>query len=313
MNETFFSRFDFVQAVANCSENRKRVLQIPVFGSGPDRYMYGIEELDRYGRRHLSIAPFGLYASPRWEGDLEAGTLRGIVKRLTGLRTLSFNWTVRFDHGPLAHCLTLLGLPSQEFTTHILELDVGYEKVLAGFTSTIRNQIRRSKREGVSVVEVSDHASIQDYYAIYTVLAEKQMRKFIYPLALFYELAKLPNAVKFLMAVWQDKIIGGVIIIRDGCAERHWHSAADRRYAKLFPNDALTNYAIQKSCANGASFFSFGGSMGKASLEEYKSFWGARRANYWEFQWRNPFWVRASSLKHQVKRLIHIEQCETTT
>jgi hypothetical protein len=300
-NETFFSQIEFIRAVANCSQGEKRVFPIRVLGSGPDRYMYGIEELDRYGRRSVSLAPFGLYASPGWEGELECATLRGIVRRLTGVRTLSFNWTIRFDHTALAEGLTSLGFRSTEHRTHILPLDSDYEKVFAGFTATIRNQIRRSHREGVSVKEVSDHASVRDYHAIYDALSEMQRRGFVYPLALFHELVAIPGAVRLLVAIWQGRIIGGGIFVHDGCSDRYWHGAADRAYANLFPNCAILDYAIRESCTRGSSFLNFGGSVGKASLEQFKSFWGAKLEKYWTFEWANPLWSFASSLRKKVR------------
>ncbi|MGD0744377.1 MAG: GNAT family N-acetyltransferase [Verrucomicrobiota bacterium] len=305
MNETHFSQFCFIQAVANSSENKMHILKIPVTGSGPDRYMYGIAERDRFGRRYVLLAPFGLYASPGWNKTLATETVRKIVKTITGYPVARFNWNVRFDHQSLAESLISFGFKYEQQTTHILDLSPGYERIFSNFTATVRNQIRKSMRKGVRIERVYDEASVRAYHAIYIKLVEEQKRGWSYPVELFLELAKETASTFFLMAIAQSKIIGGGIFFYDGCSMRYWHGAADRTYSNLFPTCLLIDYAIRQSCEAEKSFFGFGGSAGKASLEQFKSYWGTERKQYWEFRWQHPLWAFASSWKRKLLKVTH--------
>ena len=48
------------------------------------------------------------------------------------------------------------------------------------------------------------------------------------------------------------------------------------------------------------SFVDFGGSAGIASLEQFKSSWGARPEMNWVFEWKNPLWASLSALKSRL-------------
>lgn len=300
-HETFFSQAQFIRAVAAASPSGGRVLKIPVPGCGPAREMYALEEVDHFGRRTISLGPFGLYASPGWDRELNPAVVKRIVARLTGIRTTRLVWTVRFDHRSLAEALTSCGLKSRQHATHVLPLGEPYDRIFSRFTATIRNQIRRAKHDGVVVEEINDESRLREYYAIYERLAQAQLRSWRYPFELFQQLLAIKNGVRILAAVHHGLMLGGGIFIRDGCSERYWHSAADRGDRRLFPTCAILDRAIRDACANNATFFGFGGSIGKPSLEQFKTFWGAQREQYWEFEWRSPLWTRLSALKSRLR------------
>jgi len=210
---------------------------------------------------------------------------------------------VRFDHQSLAERLSSFGFKQVQHPTHVLDLSPGYEQVFSKFSATIRNQIRSARRKGVRIERVYDEASVRAYHAIYMTLVEDQKRGWRYPVDLFLELAKEKASTFFLMVVAEEKIVGGGIFFYDGCSMRYWHGAAERTYSNLFPTSLLVDHAIRQGCEAGKSFFGFGGSAGKASLEQFKSYWGAERKLYWEFQWQNPLWALASSFKRKLVKL----------
>jgi hypothetical protein len=300
-HETFFSQAQFIRAVAAVSQSGGRVLKIPVSGCGPAREMYALEESDRLGRRTISLGPFGLYASPGWDRELHPAVVKRIVARLTGIRTTRLVWTVRFDHRSLAEALAKCGLKSRQHATHVLPLDEPYDRIFSRFTPTIRNQIRRAHREGVTVEEINGEPRLREYYAIYEQLADAQRRDWRYPFELFQQLLTIKGGVRILAAVHDGRMLGGGVFIHDGCSERYWHGAADRGDTRLFPTCAILDRAIRDACANHATFFGFGGSIGKPSLEQFKTFWGAKREPYWEFEWLSPLWTRVSQIKGRLR------------
>src|SRR5262245_45591757 len=74
-NITFFSTFDFVAALLRSLGTKYRLLAIPVQGSGPPRTMYAIQTPHPFRSCYVSLALYGLYASPGWDGPLERSTL----------------------------------------------------------------------------------------------------------------------------------------------------------------------------------------------------------------------------------------------
>jgi len=277
-------------------------LPISVVGSGPRRTMYATASPASYRSRYVSLAPFGLFASPAWEGELERSTLEHILRQLRGPRTRGFAWTVRCDHAALAHGLESFGIPHRRAATHILRLKHGYESVASGYSATIRNQIRKSGRRGVRVRSASDEADIRAYYELHTrVVAQKEWRGFEYPLQLFLELSRLKDSTRLLVAEHEGRIVSGAVFLRDACSVLYWHGATDRDYSDLFPSRPVFDEAIRWACETGAEFLNLGGSAGISSLEQFKSYWGAGAEMNWTFEWTNPVWARLSTLKDALK------------
>src|SRR5262245_31303363 len=173
-SQTCFSTSDFVGALARSFGEEYQPLAVPIRESGPPRTMYVIQHPISYGRRLLSLAPFSLYASPGWQGQLRQSTLEGILGRLTGIRTSSFIWNVRFDHKQLAAGLMSSGLKFSHTPTRVLDLTPGYERTFAGYNATIRNQVRRARRMSVSVRETTSRDSVSEYHKIYTRLLSNE-------------------------------------------------------------------------------------------------------------------------------------------
>lgn len=301
MHETIFSTREFVEAWSKGLGKAERPFAIPVHDSGPPRTMYAVESIERCGFRSISLGPAGLYASPGWNGQLRKSTLQVILHRLRRLRTKQFVWSVRFDHQPLASGLTSSGLVPFKSSTQVLYLGRDYADVFAGYNATIRNQVRRAQREGVRIREASDPDSVRDYYQLFTRLAaQKEDCGTPYPLELFLELAKLRDSVRVLLADYRGRLLGGGVFIRDGSSVMYWHGFADREYSRLYPSCAVIDKAVQWACEIRADFLNLGGSAGIASLEQFKSFWGARHELNWRFQWTSALWRQLRRLEARI-------------
>ena len=263
--------------------------------------MYAVRNPGSYGRQFLSLAPYGLYASPGWQSQLRQSTLEGILGRLTGIKTISFVWNVRFDHEQLANCLISSGLRFSRVPTRVLGLTPGYERIFAGYNATIRNHVRKAHRRGVSVRETVSPESVAEYHRIYTRHAgQRGGYGVIHPVKLLLELVEIRNIVRLLVAEHEGRVVGGGLFFRDGNSVRYWHGASDREYSHCYPSCAVLDEAIRWACESGAAFFNFGPSVGLSSLDQFKSFWGARTELNWEFAWMNPLWTRASDLKRRL-------------
>lgn len=280
-------------------------LAISVMGSGAPRIMYAIQSFDKFGRRTISLAPSGLYASPGWENELEQSTLQKILGQLTGIITNKLTWNVRFDHKPLANGLTSLGLKFQPHSTHVLKIEQDYENIFKNYSPKIRNHVRKAKLKGVIVRDALDISDIIAFYQIYTKLAQsKEDYRYIYPAELFFNLSQCKDSVRFLVAENQGIIIAGGLFIKDGCSLMYLYGTSDRNYSHLSPGCAVIDEGIRWACESNAAYFDFGGSAGVISLEKFKSSWGAIPKQNWIFEWQNPLWQKVERIKNNVRKLV---------
>lgn len=303
-SESFFSSREFISAVASVSGAGYRALPLPVDGSGPARTMYALAARRRLQTRSLQLAPYGLWASPGWDAALEDATVSRLLDVLQGLRTRDFRWHVRFDHLTLASKLMDAGLTWSRVSTRVLYLDRDHDSQLRKYNATIRNQIRRCAKSDVKVRCVSGGPAVDEYYRVHTEIATAKSFKTVYPSRLIKKLVENCNSTRLFVAEYEDRVIAGGIFFWDGCSILHWHGAADRNYNRFFPTCGLLNAVIQWASEQGATFFDFGSSAGIASLDSFKSFWGAMTESHWCFEWRNPGWDRLSRLASRVRRML---------
>jgi lipid II:glycine glycyltransferase (peptidoglycan interpeptide bridge formation enzyme) len=257
-----------------------------------------VETFGSLGRRSIALAPFGLYAHPSGSGDLDAAVI-DIIGQLKTFSTVTFQWSVRFDHAKLAQALVKSGLPFSRPVTHVLFLNGDYEASFAKFNATTRNLVRRAKREEIVVRSTRDADDVTAYYEVHTKLAsERGNYGSLYPKAMFDELVKLDRDVVFLVAEVREKIAAGAWLFRDGDTFLYWHAATDRNYSHHSPSYAIVDYAIQMAHEEGRKAFNFGGSIGITSLEDFKSKWGAELQNCWRFSWHNPLWQMVQKVRN---------------
>lgn len=260
--------------------------------------LFGVETVHSHGRRSIALAPFGLYAHPSGSDDLDAA-VTDILRQLKTFSTATFQWSVRFDHAALAQALVKRGLPFSRPVTHVLPLNGDYETTFAKFNSTTRNLVRRVKREGLVVRSTQNGDDVRVYYEVHTKSApEKGHSRSLYPKAMFDELVKLDRDVVFVVAEVQNKIAGGAWFFRDGDTFLYWHAATDRTYSRYSPSYAIVDYAIRMAHEEGRKAFNFGGSIGIASLEDFKAKWGAQPQCCWCFTWQNPLWQMLQKVRN---------------
>jgi hypothetical protein len=291
-NDTYFSSFPFIAAVAATLGPGHRSHPLPVTDRGPLRQMYALERRERLGSRSLLLAPYWLWASPGWEADdLRIRTIREILGCMQTPLTRGFTWNVRFDHSALARRLQERGLHMERTSTHVLRLSDDYATVFRRYNRMIRCHVRRSLSAGVCVRSASTPADVDEYYRMHcAVAASKGGFRTTYPVQLFHRLIQDQSSVRLLIAEWEGRLVAGGLFFRDGSSLMYWHGATDRQYSKVFPACAVLDCAIRYGCETGAKFLNLGGSSGIPSLEAFKSFWGAAVEWNWSFEWRNPMW-----------------------
>jgi hypothetical protein len=217
---------------------------------------------------------------------------------------------VRFDHEPLAAGLASLGLQFQRISTQVISLCQDYDRIFAGYNATIRNQIRSARRRGVRARITVDSANIMAYHDVYKRHARQKDWSLLYPVELSLEIAKLRNKARFVVAEYEGRIIAGGLFVRDGSSVVYYlHGTSDIDYSHMFPSCPVIAEGIRWACQIGALYFNLGMSGGIASLERFKSFWGAHAEFNWTFEWRNPLWARLYGFRSAVGRALNVFPC----
>lgn len=295
-----FSSREFVETCARSFGKRYRPFEIGVRGSGPDRSFWALENGEPLGLRSFSLAPCGLHASPGWEGDLSKATLAGVIDQMKGARTRKLGWKVLFEQRELADGLESLGLKSTIESTHVVHLNGGYERVFAGYSASIRNQVRKARSRGVTVRQADDEDTVRAYYRVHTELAgQKGTYEHVHPLSLFLDLVRLPFC-RLLVAEVEGQVVAGGLFFRERSCVGYWHGATARSASSYFPIRVVMDDAIRWACDIGAASLNFGGSAGIESLEKFKASWGARVESNRVFEWRNPFWESLTRMKRSL-------------
>jgi hypothetical protein len=300
MGSTLFSDSSFLRAFMESGVSDYELRALPI--SQKDATFHVLGERRSFGLRRFELGPCGLYVHPPvGNGEMER-TVREILNSLRKAHTLSFTWNVRFDDKELEECLRQHNLSETQTTTHVLRLLADYPSTFSKFNATIRNQIRRAERDGVTVRRATTPELVSAYHQLHLELVEeKGAFNIVYPEKLFQELVRLEQDVWLLLAEFQGQVIGGAVFLRDGDSLLYWHSSARRAFSKQFPACALLNRAIQLGHELNLRTVNFGASAGKPSLEQFKSFWAAEPQTCYRFSWTNRFW----KFTHRLTRKIY--------
>jgi hypothetical protein len=295
---TFFSQERFIQAVAR-AERCSNVRVLKIQSANSPACIFGLERIRNLNRRSVLLAPFGLPAYPIGY-DWSHNGVSDFVGQLKTIRTVSFEWNVRFDHQDVATELTECGLPSVEDTTQVLFLDRPYHSLFRGFRRTVQQQIRRAERKGIVVRRTTDQDDLVAYYALYKkMIAERAEWNMVYKQALFEELLRLGDDVMLLLAELNRVVVAGGWFFRDGNSLFYWQCAMNYEFERYFPYYAIIDRGIQLACDDGMETFNMGASSKKPSIEQTKSFWGTKKVPYWIFAWQNPLWSSISRIRRR--------------
>ena len=236
--------------------------------------------------RNVYFAPLGLYAAPQQARSLR-DTIAAVLASTRSVTTASLRWNVRYDHSLLADELRRAGLHCTTASTHVLACNDNYDAVFSRYNATRRNEVRRARREGVTVREAHGTDDVRAYYRIHRELSTAKGRPMDYPYELFCELAALDDSL-LLLAERNSTVLGGGMFFRDGDHLFYWHGASDRSHATLFPTCAILDRAISIAIEQGLASVNFGASPRMSTLEAFKGSWGAVPTRYWKFEWTSP-------------------------
>jgi peptidoglycan pentaglycine glycine transferase (the first glycine) len=207
----------------------------------------------------------------------------------------------------------------QPKTVMVLDLDPDLDKIMGGFKSKWRYNIRLAERKGVEIRE----GSAEDIPSFHEILVETarrdgfSVRGLGYFESLWNHLAP-SGKLKLFMANYEGRAIAGIILFCMGSRVVYVYGASSNDHRNVMPNHLIQWSAIKWSKENGYSIYDFRGvspvrngdpvDESLAGLNRFKEGFGARYVEYvgqfelpirkaWYGLWRvtSPLAMRFSS------------------
>lgn len=151
-----------------------------------------------------------------------------------------------------------------------------------------RNEIKRSKKEGVSFEEISGENAITDTYPILNEIYKKiklPLPSRNYFIVVYNTLGS--KIFKVFVARYDDIIIGAMYTLCFKQTIYDWYAGSYRSFYNKYPNDLLPWEIFLWGKENGYWFFDFGGA-GKPEIpygvRDYKEKFGGERVNYGRYE-----------------------------
>lgn len=176
------------------------------------------------------------------------------------------------------------GLPTRtDKVSMALDLPPDPDRLWTGLKDKVRNQVRKARKNGLSVVSGREEL-LPDFYRVFCVNM-RDLGTPVYGRAFFAEvLAAFPETTA-IIAVRKDGrcIAAGITYAYGDTLQMPWASSlmSHRRYC---PNNLLYWHALSEASAKGFARFDFGRSTPGSGPWHFKRQWGAREIPlHWEY------------------------------
>jgi hypothetical protein len=176
--------------------------------------------------------------------------------------------------------------------THVLDLEGGYERVWKErFKSETRSGARKAERAGLDVEFDATGRLIPAFYDMYMGWIARRARERSLPGWIMQRHARNQESLRKYQAVaealgdrcrtWIARLDGepvaGLIMLVHRDHAFYWRGCSSREQAsRTRANVLLQRLAIEEACAAGCRWYNMGQSGGVASLEHFKTRFGAR-------------------------------------
>jgi len=161
------------------------------------------------------------------------------------------------------------------------------EEVKKNMSASRLRQIKKAIKNGVTWKEATSIDEVKVFYSILKELYLRKIKKPLFPEAFFLEFFK-QNTGKFLLIVYQNKIIGGIMspVESSKCIYEFYICGLDNEYKEQYPSVMATWAAIEYAHIHGISTFDFMGAGNpneEYGVREFKARFGGKELNYGRF------------------------------
>ena len=196
-------------------------------------------------------------------------------------------------------------LPYQNFIIDCSDKDL----VLRKLSNNRIRQIRKAISNGVKLKVAENLSEVREFYAILKDLYTFKIKKPLLP-RIFFEEFFNRNIGKYLLVVFQDSVIGGIMcpIIEGRCIYEYYVAGLDDEYRDLFPSVMATWSAIDYANKNKIPLFDFMGAGNKEEtygVRDFKARFGGKQIEYGRFlKINNLFLYKLGNLGLKILKLL---------
>lgn len=143
----------------------------------------------------------------------------------------------------------------------LIDLQRPTEEIWSSVDGNVRTNVRKARRMGVAIEEVTSLDKVPAAYAVLASVYER-IQIPLAPLSLFeaaFEVLHPQGMIKLLMACVKDTCIGIAIRLLYKDMIYAWYAGTIRDYAKYKANDLLNWHILEWGAQNGFKCFDFGG------------------------------------------------------
>jgi hypothetical protein len=181
-------------------------------------------------------------------------------------------------------------------TAHVLGLDGAFDQ---GFNGSARRAIRKAERSPLTVSCDTSGAHVPVFHALYQTSVDRWARNSGEPIWLarrraamrepeekFRRVADHLGSACQIWVAWLDaRPAASIVVLRYGGSASYWRGAMDTEVAgRTQPNYLLHSCAIEEACRAGCRYYHMGETAASKSLAQFKSRFGARPYDYFEYR-----------------------------
>jgi hypothetical protein len=183
---------------------------------------------------------------------------------------------------------------------HAIDLRLGFEKVVQGFSSHHLRHSKAARKKGVEIFSARHAEDWDAYYGLYedSLLRWGEMAAGSYPLSLFqaFYASKHPG-IKLWLARVQGQIISGALCFYQHRHVCYWHGSGLKAFFKTGAGHLLHHEILQNAFQQGYHWYDMNQSRGIENVIRFKEGFGAQKISLSEFQtlsWsrRSMDWLR---------------------
>ncbi len=168
--------------------------------------------------------------------------------------------------------------PREDHFTQVLDLRVGFEAVLSGYSRGHRSAVTQAIRRGVSVRLAEGEQDWRSFYRVYEASVERwggrALTDYGWPLLDLLRRRESPQ-VRLWLAEAAGEVVSGVLCFYTGFLVHFWLGATLAEHFPRRPVNLLYHEAVRDACESGLHWVDLGASSGLDGVVEFKRHFGA--------------------------------------
>jgi lipid II:glycine glycyltransferase (peptidoglycan interpeptide bridge formation enzyme) len=221
---------------------------------------------------------WGTYGGPLTEGEPCEPAATPLLEYLR--RKSGFGWCV-VTPGPWPHLS--LGRRLAVYSTQILELGAGLDRLWKGLEKETRNQVRQAERAGVEVGVDMSSAGVDDYFSMLQASADRWGRKDPgKPRALFDAIRRIAgqDQARLWLARLGTVPAAGALCFYGKGEVFYWSGAMHKEHARSRANNLIQWRIIQHAVEGGFRLYNMGSSGELEGVRRFKAGFGSQPRDY---------------------------------